>query len=169
MSWYQQASLYVEFNSGFLQRYCSLNVFGLTFPTMVHRGGHASHYSGRHSASGHNAHLSEAHAAGSKRFASGHKFDRRSGVTHNAFGNRHKWNRFAHHGGAGWGGWGGGWGGWGGWVGPVFWPFLLGDVFSCAFWPYAYCFPFWSYGTAFAYDYGPYAPGYRYGGMSNVY
>src|SRR5262245_2728232 len=40
MSWYQQASLYVEFNSGFLQRYCSLNVFGLTFPTMVHRGGH---------------------------------------------------------------------------------------------------------------------------------
>jgi hypothetical protein len=51
----------------------------------------------------------------------------------------------------------------------VFWPFLLGDVFSCAFWPYAYCFPFWSYGTAFAYDYGPYAPGYRYGGMSNIY
>jgi hypothetical protein len=51
----------------------------------------------------------------------------------------------------------------------VFWPFLLGDVFSCAFWPYAYCFPFWSYGTAFAYDYGPYASGYRYGGMSNIY
>src|SRR6516225_9502258 len=135
-----------------------------------HGGGHrAGHYSGRHSASGHNAHLSEAHAAGSKRFASGHKFDRRSGVNHNAFGNRHEWNRFAHHGGAGWGGWGGGWGGWGGWVGPVFWPFLLGDVFSCAFWPYAYCFPFWSYGTAFAYDYGPYAPGYRYGGVSNIY
>src|SRR6516165_4144865 len=92
-----------------------------------HGGGHwAGHYSGRHSASGHNAHLSEAHAAGSKRLASGHKFDRRSGVNHNAFGNRHEWNRFAHHGGAGWGGWGGGWGGWGGWVGPVFWPFLLG-------------------------------------------
>jgi hypothetical protein len=51
----------------------------------------------------------------------------------------------------------------------VFWPFLLGDVFSCAFWPYTYCFPFWSYGTAFAYDYGPYAPGYRYGGVSNIY
>src|SRR5215468_986293 len=129
-----------------------------------HGGGHwAGHHSGRHSASGHNAHLSEAHAAGSKRFASGHKFDRRSGVNHNAFGNRHEWNRFAHHGGAGWGGWGGGWGG------PVFWPFLLGDIFSCAFWPYAYCFPFWSYGTAFAYDYGPYAPGYRYGGVSNIY
>jgi len=51
----------------------------------------------------------------------------------------------------------------------VFWPFLLGDVFSCALWPYAYCFPFWSYGTAFAYDYGPYAPGYRYGGRSSIY
>ena len=131
-----------------------------------HSGGHwAGHTGGRHYAGGHHA-LSEAHAAGSKGFANAHKL---SGVNHNAFGNRHEWNRFAHHGGAGWGGWGGGWGGWGGWVGPVFWPFLLGDVFSCAFWPYAYCFPFWSYGTAFAYDYGPYAPGYRYGGMSNIY
>src|SRR5215831_3292900 len=134
-----------------------------------HSGGHwAGHTGGRHYAGGDHG-LSEAHAAGSKRFANAHRFDRRSGVNHKAFGNRHEWNRFAHHGGAGWGGWGGGWGGWGGWVGPVFWPFLLGDVFSCAFWPYAYCFPFWSYGTAFAYDYGPYAPGYRYGGMSNIY
>src|SRR5215469_2192471 len=123
-----------------------------------HSGGHwAGHTGGRHFTSGHHA-LNETHAAGSK-------IDRRSGVNHNAFGDRHEWNRFAHHGGAGWGGWGG----WGGWVGPVFWPFLLGDIFSCAFWPYAYCFPFWSYGTAFVYDYGPYAPGYRYGGMSNIY
>jgi hypothetical protein len=51
----------------------------------------------------------------------------------------------------------------------VFWPFLLGDVLSCAFWPYPYCYPFWSYGTYFAYDYGPYAPAYRYGGTSNIY
>jgi hypothetical protein len=51
----------------------------------------------------------------------------------------------------------------------VFWPFLLGDVLSCAFWPYAYCYPFWSYGTAFAYDYGPYAPAYGYGGTGNIY
>src|SRR5215472_10401623 len=102
-----------------------------------HSGGHwAGHTGGRHYAGGHHA-LSGAHAAGSKGFANAHKL---SGVNHNAFGNRHEWNRFAHHGGAGWGGWGGGWGGWGGWVGPVFWPFLLGDVFSCAFWPYAYCF-----------------------------
>jgi LTXXQ motif family protein len=51
----------------------------------------------------------------------------------------------------------------------VFWPFLLGDVLSCAFWPYAYCYPFWSYGTGFAYDYGPYAPTYGYGGTGNIY
>jgi hypothetical protein len=51
----------------------------------------------------------------------------------------------------------------------VFWPFLLGDVLSCAFWPYTFCYPFWSYGTAFAYDYGPYAPAYRYGGTGNIY
>ena len=128
-----------------------------------HGGGHwAGHTGGRHFASGHNAHLSEAHVAGNKRFANGH-------VNRNAFGNRHEWNRFAHRGGAGWGGWGGGWGGWGGWVGPVFWPFLLGDVFSCAFWPNTYCYPFWSYGTAFAYDYGSYAPPYAYGGTSNIY
>src|SRR5262249_13438806 len=124
-----------------------------------HGGGHwAGHTGGRYFTSGHHAHFGEARAAGSKQFASGHQFDHRSSVNRNAFGNRHEWNRFAHHG--GWGGWGGGWGGWGGWVGPVFWPFLLGDIFSCAFWPYAYCFPFWSYGTALAYDYGPYAPGY---------
>jgi hypothetical protein len=51
----------------------------------------------------------------------------------------------------------------------VFWPFLLGDVFSCAFWPYTFCYPFWSYGIAFAYDYGPYSPAYGYGGTSNIY
>jgi LTXXQ motif family protein len=51
----------------------------------------------------------------------------------------------------------------------VFWPFLLGDVLSCAFWPNVYCYPFWSYGTVFAYDYGPYVPAYGYGGTSNIY
>jgi hypothetical protein len=93
----------------------------------------------------------------------------RNHFAHNAFGNRHAWNHFARIGRASWGGWGGGWGGWGGWVGPVFWPFLLGDVLSCAFWPYDFCYPFWSYGTAFAYDYGPYVPAYGYGGTSNIY
>ena len=74
--------------------------------------------------------------------------------------------------GGGWGGWGGGWGGWGGWVGPVFWPFLLGDLFSYALWPYDYDYPFWSYGTALDYDYGPYVPAYGYygyNGLSNIY
>jgi hypothetical protein len=51
----------------------------------------------------------------------------------------------------------------------VFWPFLLGDVLSCAIWPTVYCYPFWSYGTAFGYDYGPYFPAYGYGGTSNIY
>jgi LTXXQ motif family protein len=131
-------------------------------------GGHAG---GHHFAGGHHggAHVSERHFGRSSRFAGGHQLGGRNHFNHNAFGNRHEWNHFARMGGAGWGGWGGGWGGWGGWVGPVFWPFLLGDVLSCAFWPYAYCYPFWSYGTAFAYDYGPYVPAYGYGGTSNVY
>jgi hypothetical protein len=137
-----------------------------------HGGRHfgAGHISGRHFAGVHHgaAHFSESHIGRNNRFASGHQLGRNH-FNHNAFGNWHGWNHFARVGGAGWGGWGGGWGGWGGWVGPVFWPFLLGDVLSCAFWPYAYCYPFWSYGTAFAYDYGPYAPADGYGGTGNIY
>ena len=132
-----------------------------------HYGG--GHISGRHFAGVHHgAALSASHIGRNNRSAIGHQFGRNH-LNHNAFGNRHAWNHFAGVGGAGWGGWGGGWGGWGGWVGPVFWPFLLGDVLSCAIWPYAYCYPFWSYGTAFAYDYGPYAPAYGYGGTGNIY
>jgi hypothetical protein len=48
--------------------------------------------------------------------------------------------------GAGWNNWGGGWGGW---AGPVFWPFLYGDIFSFAFWPYDYYDPFWAFGPDF--------------------
>ena len=54
----------------------------------------------------------------------------------------------------------------------MFWPFLLGDIFSYALWPYDYYYPFWSYGTAYDYDYGPYVPAYRYYGysdLSNIY
>ncbi|MFZ0207699.1 MAG: Spy/CpxP family protein refolding chaperone [Roseiarcus sp.] len=98
----------------------------------------------------------------------------------NAFGTQVGWNALAGNGGGGgwggwdggWGGWGGGWGGWGGWVGPVFWPFLLGDLFSYALWPGDYDYPFWSYGTALDYDYGPYLPAYGYNGyngLSNIY
>ena len=133
-----------------------------------HFGG--GHISGRHFAGGHHgaAHFGESHIGRNNRFAGGHQLSRNH-FNHNAFGNRHGWNHFARFGAAGWGGWGGGWGGWGGWVGPVFWPFLLGDVLSCAFWPYTYCYPFWSYGTFFAYDYGPYEPAYFYGGTGNIY
>jgi hypothetical protein len=54
----------------------------------------------------------------------------------------------------------------------VFWPFLLGDLFSYALWPDDYDYPFWSYGTALDYDYGPYLPAYGYNGyngLSNIY
>jgi hypothetical protein len=54
----------------------------------------------------------------------------------------------------------------------VFWPFLLGDFFSYALWPYDYSYPFWSYGTALDYDYGGYGPArgyYGYSGLSNIY
>jgi hypothetical protein len=34
-----------------------------------------------------------------------------------------------------------------GWVGPVFWPFAWGDMFSFAWWPYAGTAPFWNYGV----------------------
>lgn len=34
-----------------------------------------------------------------------------------------------------------------GWVGPVFWPFAYGDMFSFAWWPYAATAPFWNYGV----------------------
>jgi Holliday junction resolvase RusA-like endonuclease len=107
-----------------------------------------------------------------------------TGFNRNAFGNNANWN---HWGGAGWNNWG--WG-WGGWAGPVFWPFLLGDVFSFVFWPYAYYDPFWWYGPPFIfasifapgpyfgpdYGYGPDDYGYWYGtgdyghaGSPNIY
>ncbi len=50
--------------------------------------------------------------------------------------------------------------------------FFLGDLFSYALWPYDYSYPFWSYGTALDYDYGPSVPAhgyYGYNGLSNVY
>jgi hypothetical protein len=111
-----------------------------------------------------------------------------TGFNRNAFGNHANWNRWGgHFWGAGWNNWG--WG-WGGWAGPVFWPFLLGDVLSFVFWPYAYYDPFWWYGPPFIfasifapgpyfgldYGYGPDYYGYGYGtgyygyaGSPNIY
>jgi len=103
----------------------------------------------------------------------------RTGFNRNTFGNERAWN--------GWGGrfWGPGWNnwgsGWGGWAGPVFWPFLFGDIFSFAFWPYDYYDPFWAFGPDFVfvsifapgpffgleYGYGP--DFYPYGGFPNIY
>ena len=103
-----------------------------------------------------------------------------AGFNRNAFGDAHRWNR--------WGGrfWGAGWNRWGhgfgGWAGPVFWPYLYGDIFSFAFWPYDYYDPFWAYGPDFVLasifapgpyfgaDYG-YAPDYGvgYAGGNDIY
>ena len=111
-----------------------------------------------------------------------------AGFNRNAFGDPQSWNSWGgQFYGPGWNSWGNGWGGW---AGPVFWPFLVGDVFSFAFWPDDYYDPFWAYGPDFLLasifapgpyfgsDYG-YAPsdygsgGYNgyadYTGSSNIY
>jgi hypothetical protein len=78
---------------------------------------------------------------------------------------KHSWNH--------WGNpyWRTGWnGGWGGWIGPVFWPYVYGDLLGFVFWPYGYYYypywydPFWDYGDVFLWNaifwpgpyYGPY-------------
>src|SRR5579872_2035651 len=79
-----------------------------------------------------------------------------AGFNRNAFGAGRGWDR--------WGGrfWGAGWNRWGwgfgGWVGPVFWPFLYGDIFSFALWPHDYYDPFWAFGPDFVLG-SVYAPG----------
>jgi hypothetical protein len=85
----------------------------------------------------------------------------RGGFNRNVFGNPNQWNN--------WGGrfWGPGWhrwgNGWGGWAGPVFWPFLYGDLFTFALWPYDYYDPFWFYGPDFLLT-SIFAPGPYLGG-----
>jgi hypothetical protein len=63
------------------------------------------------------------------------------------------------------------------WAGPVFLPFLLGDVFAFALWPYDYYNPFWTLGDNFALA-SVFAPGtfftpgyvaYLDGGLPNIY
>src|SRR5216684_29827 len=84
----------------------------------------------------------------------GHGFDR------NAFGSEHAWNRWGdHHSGAAWHRWGG-------WYGPVFWPYLYGDVLTYSLWPGAYYDPFWAYGPD-AYLSGIFSPGPYYSTGSN--
>lgn len=75
-----------------------------------------------------------------------HEFNR-DAFNRNAFGNDHNWNRWGHRfWAAGWNRWGYGWGCW---AGPVFWPFLYGDVFAFTFWPYDYYDSFWAVGVDF--------------------
>ena len=103
----------------------------------------------------------------------------RTGFNRNTFGNGPGWDGWGRSfWGAGWNNWGSGWGGW---AGPVFWPFLVGDILSFAFWPYAYYDPFWAFGPDFVlasifapgpyyglgYGYGPNY--YGYGGVPNIY
>jgi LTXXQ motif family protein len=72
----------------------------------------------------------------------------RAGFNRNAFGDGRGWDRWGSRlRGAGWNR-----RGWGGWAGPVFWPFLYGDVLSFAFWPYGDDDPFWAYGPDFLVD-----------------
>jgi len=55
----------------------------------------------------------------------------------NGFGDRVAWNRFEHrfsrH--------------CCGWFGPVFWPFVIGDIFTAVLWPWDEYDPFWYYGN----------------------
>jgi hypothetical protein len=84
----------------------------------------------------------------------GHGFNR------NAFGSERAWNHWGdHH-------WGAGWHRWGGWYGPVFWPYLYGDVLTYSLWPGAYHDPFWAYGPD-AYLSGIFSPGPYYSAGSN--
>lgn len=91
------------------------------------------------------------------------------GFNRNGFGQTLGWNSWARtHWGYGWNDWGSGFGYW---AGPVFWPFLYGDVLSFALWPDDLYDPFFAYGP----DYllagilwpGPYD--YAYGPLFDIY
>jgi hypothetical protein len=103
----------------------------------------------------------------------------RTGFNRNAFGNGQAWNRWGgRFWGSGWNNWGSGWGGW---AGPVFWPFLFGDIASFVLYPYDYYDPFWAFGPDFVlasifapgphfgpdYGYGP--DYYAYEGFPGIY
>jgi len=75
-----------------------------------------------------------------------HAFDGRglgqfqhAGFRHNAFANKVAFHNFAfkHFGCCGW-------------FGKVFWPFVVGDVFTAVLWPWPWYEPFWGYGADYA-------------------
>jgi hypothetical protein len=65
----------------------------------------------------------------------------REHVNRNAFGDRTSWIRWGNHYSRA------GWRRWGEWYGPVFWPYLYGDVFSYTLGSGAYGAPFWAHGS----------------------
>jgi hypothetical protein len=123
-------------------------------------GGHFSggHFGGGHFDGGHfgGGHFDGGHFGGVGRF----------GATHfggGDFGRFHHFANFNHH-------------GFIGWYGPVFWPYLYGDVFTYSLWPGAYYDPFWAYGPDYflssIYWPGPYYAdwsGGQYHGPYDVY
>jgi LTXXQ motif family protein len=83
-------------------------------------------------------------------------------------GGRAAWNQWGNHQNHWRAGWHGGWGGWGG---ATYWPYVYGDLFAFALWPYDYYDPFWAYGDVFVWDamFWP-GPDYAYGpGYFDVY
>lgn len=61
------------------------------------------------------------------------------GFRHNAFASKVAWNTwgFRRHGCCGW-------------FGKIFWPFVVGDVFTAVLWPWPWSEPFWGYGGDYA-------------------
>jgi hypothetical protein len=162
----------------------------------THGHGWAGHHVAGHGFTGHRnfTHSGAGHGLTGSRFAAGGRLAHnqfaaqhfhglsnfsRTGFNRNTFGNGPGWDGWSRSfWGAGWNNWGSGWGGW---AGPVFWPFLVGDILSFAFWPYAYYDPFWAFGPDFVlasvFAPGPYyGLGYGYGpnyyvngGFPNIY
>jgi LTXXQ motif family protein len=153
----------------------------------------AGHHVAGHGFRGHRnfTHSGAGHGLTGSRFAAGARLAHnqqhfhslsnfsRTGFNRNTFGNGPGWDGWGRSfWGAGWNYWGSGWGGW---AGPVFWPFLVGDILSFALWPYAYYDPFWAFGPDFVLA-SIFAPGpyyglgygygrnyYGYGGVRNIY
>jgi ABC-type transporter MlaC component len=118
-------------------------------------------------------------AAGSHQQFRGLNNFTRAGFNRNAFGNGQAWNRWGgRFWGSGWNNWGSGWGGW---AGPVFWPFLFGDIVSFVVYPYDYYDSFWAFGPDFILasifapgpyfgpDYGYWPDYYGYGSFPGIY
>ena len=139
-----------------------------------HHVGHVSRYAashgGRHTLAAHNLSAGTTHRVSSRAQLTHNEFARehfrglhdvsRTGFNRNAFGDEHRWNHWGRRfWAAGWNNWG--WG-WGGWAGPVFWPFLYGDVYSFVLWPYDYYDPFWYFGPDFLFA-SIFAPGPYFG------